>query len=106
MDRIFLLSLEEADKYFGDSGDYQSKRRKSNKDGKFVAANDGSRFSNAHDSDRVANFGDKACWWWLRSPGLNSLIAAYVDFVGRVSVYDGGVHGLNGGVRPALWLNL
>jgi hypothetical protein len=106
-DKIFLLSLEEVDKYFGNSGDYANKRRKDYKDGKFVTASDGWAFSNNHNAGRVANYGSEgACLWWLRSPGNYSLTAAYVYDDGRVYVRGGRVDYDSGGVRPALWLNL
>jgi len=98
-DRIFLLSLEEADRYFGDSGDYLNRRREKHS---------GHGFSNGHDSDRVANRESAACGWRLRSPGHASYYAAIVIDDGSVFVYGDDVsatyHG--GGVRPALWLHL
>jgi hypothetical protein len=110
-DKVFLLSLEEVDRYFGDSGDYLSKRRKNwnSHDQKFYASNDGWAFSNSHDSERVAKDANgKAWWWWLRSPGDDSYYAAYVNTDGNVGVSGGGVSvsGVGGGFRPALWLNL
>jgi hypothetical protein len=41
--------------------------------------------------------------WWLRSPGFDSRIAAYVNDDGYVNVFG---FGDSGGVRPAFWLNL
>jgi len=117
-DKIFLLSLEEVDRYFGNSGDYQGKRRKEYNGGKLVVDSKGFLFSNAHDNARVAKYKGEACRWWLRSPGSSSDCAAGVDDDGYVSVigikaYDiFGDIGINvllnygGGVRPALWLNL
>ena len=105
-DKVFLLSLEEVDRYFGNSGDYHGKRRKKYNDGKWVTASDGYGFSNFHNTGRVAKYESKAWWWWLRSPGGSSNSAAYVHDGG--SVYVSGLYVLNynGGVRPALWLNL
>jgi hypothetical protein len=106
-DKIFLMSIEEVDKYFGNSGDYANKRRKDDKDGKFVTASDGWAFSNKHDTSRVVYYGSKgACLWWLRSPGNYSNTAAYVDYDGNVLVFGNYVSAESGGVRPALWLNL
>jgi hypothetical protein len=72
----FLLSAEEARKYFKDN------------------------------KDRKALHDGRACWWWLRSPGIYSACAACVFEVGYVNVY--GIHVFNnyGGFRPALWLKL
>jgi hypothetical protein len=46
--------------------------------------------------------------WWLRSPGNNSNNAAIVNNDGNVNVNGNNVDNVNtnGGLRPALWLNL
>ena len=108
-DKVFLLSLEEIDRYFGDSGDYQNKRRKTYEgqypSGKWVPSDGGYAFSNANDSDRIAKHNNQPPWWWLRSPGDNSFNAAYVNGDGSVFVYGSIALYDTGGVRPALWLN-
>ena len=76
-DRCFLLSREEAYRYF--ENDIQRQLRSS------VADN---------------NNGNAHSWWWLRSVGyyVNSAAVVYSD--GGIS--SCGVHiGLSGGVRPA-----
>jgi hypothetical protein len=105
-DKIFLLSLEEVDYYFGNSGDYSSMRRKKYDNGKYIADSNGYYLSNNHDSSRVAKYGDEVCWWWLRSPGYFSYDAVDVSEVGGVGVDGSCVDDYNGGVRPALWINL
>lgn len=77
-DKIFLLSLEEVEEYFTD------------------------------EDSRVAEyFGDtKGCWWWLRSPGSDSGLAACVGSDGFVFYLGLGVLTSNGAVRPAFHLNL
>ena len=107
-DKIFLLSLEEVDRYFGNSGDYLNKRRKDwdVNNNKWIPANGGIVFSNANDSDRITKFENKALWWWLRSPGNVSSNAAYVGRVGYVYVYGYSVNSGAFGLRPALLLNL
>jgi hypothetical protein len=103
-DKVFLLSLEEVDYYFGDSSDYISKRRKhwnGNSRG------DGWCVFNSHNSSRVAkDMNNKSCGWWLRSPGDGLLVATYVVNEGYVAVGGNRVHKSDGGVRPAIWLNL
>ena len=111
IDKVFLLSLEEVDRYFGNSGDYENRRRKSGRirdDGTIEIFSDdnGVAFSNANDSDRIARYNDNPWLWWLRSPGLDSYFAAIVYNDGDVLVDGGGANSGNGGVRPALWLNL
>jgi hypothetical protein len=49
---------------------------------------------------------EKTGWWWLRSPGFNSINAAYVNFDGGGYVYGYIVATSGASVRPALWLNL
>ena len=100
-DMVFLLSLDEVVRYFGDSGEL---RNGANRDDGYI--------SDQYDSERIAIFSghgnDKASWWWLRSPGYGSDHAAGVGIIGYVFVGgDGlGVHYYDGGVRPALWLKL
>jgi len=93
-DKIFLLSIDEANKFF------------------------------KNNSDRVANSEKHhwASWWWLRSPGKTSYSAAVVDSEGEVNVEGNSVYSLSSifyefgdkkhfvhnfhGLRPALLLNL
>ena len=98
-DWVFLLSLEEIVKYFGDSGQLKNKNPKS-----------GARIDDQYNSARIAkDADDKACWWWLRSPGSDCSSAAGVSPDGGVDVSGDAVIDAGasfGGVRPALWLNL
>ncbi|MCL1865910.1 MAG: DUF6273 domain-containing protein, partial [Oscillospiraceae bacterium] len=82
-DKIFLLSIDEVNSYFSDK------------------------------NSRIAyNANGRVSWWWLRSPGFGSSQAAYVTSNGGVrlddvSTYNSySVNNDDGGVRPALWLNL
>ncbi len=45
-------------------------------------------------------------WWWLRSPGLSTYYASYVDGYGDVCTYRYDVYDVSGGVRPALHFSL
>ena len=116
-DMVFLLSLEELVRYFGDSGELRN-----------GTGRDNYYFSDQYDSARIAYFrrdwngwaehdisreeweefweeNGGASWWWLRSPGYIGNGAAGVDDGGSVDVFGNGVLD-GGGVRPALWLNL
>ena len=88
-DRLFLLSISEAELYFPDS-----MSRKASV----------SEFARAHN----ANTGPagSGTWWWLRSPGFSDAHAAYVYTMGLV--YDNGyyVSTAEGSVRPACWISL
>ena len=74
-DKVFLLSGDEANKYFPDN------------------------------ASRVMNdMNGKSCFWWLRSSGTSKSNAAAVYYDGEVSFFGYGVT-FDYGVRPALWLN-
>ena len=92
-DKVFLLSIEEVVKYFGDSGALRA--------GGEYSIND------QYNSARVAEYGGaKAWWWWLRSPGYYVNCAVYVYYDGYLNLYGNSIYSAWGGVRPALWLNL
>jgi hypothetical protein len=110
-DKIFLLGLEEADRYFGGSGDYSSERRKDLDfdSGKFEADQNGGYFSNVYDAGRQAKYNGEAAFWWLRSPGVHNGCAAFVLPEGGVGVFGLDLYcilDVTCGVRPALWLEL
>ena len=94
-DKVFLLSIPEAEKYFTSDRERQAAPTA-------YAIARGAWTS----SDYKTASGAAACWWWLRSPGRNQLHAAPVDMYG--SLYYLGDYVLNdyGCVRPALWINL
>ncbi|MDR2436733.1 MAG: DUF6273 domain-containing protein, partial [Endomicrobium sp.] len=75
-DKIFLLSIDEANEYFGS------------------------------DQERIAKYNGKGAWWWLRSPDYDGDCVANVGMDGNVIVYGSNVNYGATGVRPALWLNL
>ena len=100
-DRVFLLSIEEMVRLFGDSGELN------NRPGGASLIDDG--FNHV----RRASYLDHSAttqwlWWWLRSPGLVPHFTAFVTYDGVISV--GGIVVMavegGGGIRPALWLIL
>ena len=77
-DRIFLLSYDEAKKYF------------------------------LCDEDRIAEFSTgKASWWWLRTPGEYQNKAMFVDSFGNINENGlaGSENGLCA-IRPAMWIRM
>ena len=94
-DRIFALSIDEANKYFRDDDDRMAAPTGyAKKQGCYVS------------SDYLLPSGEKTGWWWLRSPGYFGNYAAGVSLVGYVS-QDGSYVNLGYvAVRPAFWLNL
>lgn len=107
VDKVFLLSIEEVVKYFGDSGDLRARKgwywesgRPVLKDGKGYWIND------EYNGARIAKYRGEEGWWWLRSPGYDGdSDAARVDYDGNLYMIGDDVINVFGGVRPALWLN-
>jgi len=73
-DRVFLLSLAEANLYF------------------------------KNNDARVACLGNSAKYWWLRSPGMDPIVAAIVTSDGSLGFAGSGVSYNTRGVRPAMWI--
>ena len=98
-DKIFLLDIEGAVKYFGDSRQLRHK----NKNTKYFISDD-------FNTDRIAVNGDKLPnSWWLRSSGSIPKFAATITIDGRISIGGDFVNRMNtleSGVRPAMWVNL
>lgn len=100
-DKVFLLSIDEASRYFADNE---------------------ARLTYATAYAKENGAGDKNAWWGLRSPGEDENNVAMVGDVGSISSYsdgksvyvnkDGAVNcdgqnvGSNFGIRPAIWANI
>ncbi len=89
-DCIFLLSIDEADEYFGSDTERQCKATAyAEANGAYV------------DSDSGYS------WWWLRTPGSPSIpAAANVSLNGGIYTFGGFVFNADALVRPALWLSI
>ncbi|WP_406545537.1 DUF6273 domain-containing protein, partial [Succinimonas sp.] len=85
-DRVFCLSLAEAERYFKNN----SERR--------CQPTPLAKAHGAYTND------DGHCWCWLRSPGNDQDSASGVSTVGVLDPYGDGVGNVNYAVRPALWL--
>ncbi|MDR0220891.1 MAG: leucine-rich repeat domain-containing protein [Lachnospiraceae bacterium] len=94
-DKIFLLSLAEVVKYFGDSGQLAEKPSGATQ-----------YIDDEHNKARIVYITGGAAWWWLRSPGDAGNRVAYVTRDGFIDIYGLGAGSNNRGVRPALWLSL
>lgn len=106
-DSIFLLSVEEVCKYFGDS---RSKLYNRGKNQRYWFER-----KDENNSKRIARFESETwgSWWWLRSPGRVSVKAVYIHGDGNIGIQGNNILKGNisdgkctGGVRPALWLKL
>lgn len=88
-DKIFLLSIDEANRYFSSNTDRQCKATEYAKgQGGYVNSDNGNSA------------------WLLRSPGNYTNSAAVVSVYGEVSEYGWDVDYSSRVVRPALWVNL
>ena len=88
-DRIFLLSVNEADKYFADDVERQCEATA------YAKANGANVYS-----------ANSKSWWWTRSPcHIVSYAIGNYDFDGKMLDYAG-VPLTSGVVRPAFWLDL
>ena len=106
-DSIFLLSVEEVCKYFGDS---RSKLYNRGKNQRYWFER-----KDENNSKRIARFEGETwgSWWWLRSPGRVSVKAVYIHGDGNIGIQGNNILKGNisdgkctGGVRPTLWLKL
>lgn len=88
-DKIFLISVKEAEKYFKANEERQCKLTKYVVDYKtyFYRYN-------------------KCCSWWLRSSGLSNALATYVKPDGTIYYYGYFVNDVRFGIRPSMWIKL
>ena len=86
-DKIFALSIDEAEKYFSSDSDRRA-------------------YTTDYVHKKGYDYGDRSEYWWLRSPGNNGYFAAYVDNDGNFRQYGFFVDYGKVAVRPAFWLNL
>ena len=97
IDSVFLLCVEELVGYLGDASELDINDVADCIDDQF---NEGRIAVNAETG--------VASWWWLRSPAGDNVLATRVSSGGEVLMYtiSGDINPNEGGVRPALWLDL
>ena len=123
-DKVFLLSIDEVCRYFGDSTarlknpGFTDLGRGKIKLGPGQKLSDLSLISDNNDKNRIAimpgSFSkdkkDQAFIWWLRSPGEADALAACVTAKGTIHITGKTVFALKEGqmcgLRPVLWVNL
>jgi len=122
-DKVFLLSYDDAVKYFGDSGDLQNRQGWHWVDMDVPGFNSGLPEKGGHDfindqynnARRAYKTDGSPAWWWLRSPGGQGRhTTGSIGFIGELFLCGDDVwmhsreHGdeENGGVRPAMWIKL
>lgn len=122
-DKIFLLSVEDVVKYFGDSNQMKNRGERAYKRHEKVRYPEGPdaatmweedlytimsqlRIDDQYNSKRIAVGESGIAWWWLRSPAQFGYDAAFVDKDGTVCVNGTAVGNKDGGVRPAMWVDV
>ncbi len=91
-DKVFLLSIEEAEKYFS-----------SDEDRKCVPTAY-AIVHGAYTSEDETVDGEETCWWWLRSTGESDISAAGIRRKGEIQYEGNVVESSDNGVRPAIWI--
>jgi len=94
-DKLFLLSAEEAELYFGTDTARMCAPTA-------YAASRGAK----ENPSAVNSEGLKCCWWWLRTPGDSNLHATAVYPYGVMNYKGLGLNYNETGVRPAMWISL
>ena len=106
-DSVFLLSLKEAKRYFKTSDVHTKTFWNDHYPNSWLDFYEKQLPEYTPQSDKLkTTYNGKAWWWWLRSPGFDRSSAAHVDYGGDLDVSGYSVDIVEGGVRPALWLNL
>jgi hypothetical protein len=128
-DKVFLLSIDEVCRYFGNSTARLKNKGFEYQNGKMImgkgtSLGDTTRISDQNDKNRIAimpaalsTFREKkdmAFRWWLRSPGEADILAAEVSAQGHVKITGSQIWAMGtskddksemGGLRPAVWIN-
>ena len=86
-DRIFILSVEEATRYF--SSDDERKCRLT-----------------AYATENGAQNDGQYCWWWLRTPGETQAKASFVNPSGNIDTRGTETNYGPISVRPAIWISI
>ena len=110
VDQVFLLSINEAEKYFGKdtavTEGYPINPERACK-ATVSTASKGlpiADYSEGDLSEELIQFNGN-CWWLLRSPGKTQSRAACVNFCGIISHEGYEVSEEDDAVRPAMWIN-
>ena len=93
-DKVFLLSANEVNKYFGS---YEDRK---------CIPTEYAKANGAYTSSGYTKNGVPTCWWWLRSVGYTQGGAANVSDYGSDNYLGMRVDYGGGCVRPAVWVNI
>ena len=109
VDRIFLLSIDEVLRYFGDSGLIAlgaTMAKWEREESAYEGLRRGFIYDQFNERRKALDLDNSPSRWWLRSPGHNSEAAVIITSNGYLGPNGLYVERLLPGVRPALWLYL
>jgi len=86
-DKLFILSVDEAARYFSSDRDRNAQNTPYAVERKALNSPEGNG------------------WWWLRTPGIEENMAANVNYSGTIDEYGNYMYSFGGCVRPAFWIN-
>lgn len=103
-DKIFLLSVQEAEKYFQSDNERVCKPTEyAVKHGAYSKIVNRSQIKGELKTEKL--HGDE-CEWWLRTPGENSQFTALVRNNGKIDYFGNNAKYDKNCLRPALWIDL
>lgn len=110
-DKIFLLSADEAKKYFADDDDHDGQyygtslaracrpTEYAKKKGVYTLKYATSQFPETYEKF------DGCCYWWLRTPGKTLKYSVNVSHRGDIYYEGNQINYIDHAVRPAMWIN-
>ena len=94
VDRVFILSIDEANKYFDKKEDRMAIPTR------YALTRGG------YESTALEIKGTRTGWWFLRSPGGSRSAAAAIETDGAIYLIGSNVDNFSAIVRPAIWVEL
>jgi len=104
-DKVFLLSIEEATKYFPEDTFDEELKRFINP-ARATSATPYAAVAGAYCTHHLGEWDDDNCYYWLRSPGYGNRYKPDVYYNGYLDLSGYVVHAEDHAVRPAIWVNL
>lgn len=111
-DKVFLLSYDEADKYFSDDSARVAKVNFTETQianiAKALSSRVSPKYAVTYDDSvsELASYNGTTDWWWLRTSGRELTRVAAVSYSGELYKIGNEVEEPYDGVRPAIWVNI
>ena len=111
-DKVFLLSYDEAGKYFSSDSARVAKinftQTQIESIAKALSERAGPSYSITYDDavSELASYNGTTDWWWLRTSGRELTRAAAVSYSGELYAVGNEVEEGFGGLRPVIWIDI